>query len=347
MKSLRLILKFFLLFLIIIFIFILLSSIYVLIKYTMNDYKPKEAEKTIDLYNPGNLPRIKKNKKINILSWNVANTNKGDDYIVNLFPRPNKNREPEIRVFIYKFIEKEKFDIVTFQEAGLPFSKEISHKFNNYSFHFTYNLKDFHMPFEGKMNMGLLSINSYLTSSTMRFKLPGKRPWPFNLFLFKRCIIESRFPIENDSRELIVINLHLEFFDRNERVRTAELKFLKEKILDEYNKGNSVILCGDWNLIMPGLSNDRFKPWTTPEKYTNWLNSFHKGWTPKGWQWAYPKDVPTVRTQEIPYEKGKNFTTVIDGFLLSPDIEIISVKGYDFAFKYSDHNPISIEIKIK
>jgi hypothetical protein len=47
------------------------------------------------------------------------------------------------------------------------------------------------------------------------------------------------------------------------------------------------------------------------------------------------------------YKEGVNFLSVIDGFLVSPNVEIKQVKGYDLKFKNSDHNPVKIWLKLK
>ncbi|MBN2604249.1 MAG: endonuclease/exonuclease/phosphatase family protein, partial [Bacilli bacterium] len=50
----------------------------------------------------------------------------------------------------------------------------------------------------------------------------------------------------------------------------------------------------------------------------------------------------TVRSDDAPYVEGVNFETIIDGFLLSPNITVDAVFGNDLAFENSDHNPVTI-----
>ena len=55
------------------------------------------------LKNNDSMPKIKKKEKISLLTWNIANTNKGHDFIVKKgIPRPNKRREPEMKGQIVK-----------------------------------------------------------------------------------------------------------------------------------------------------------------------------------------------------------------------------------------------------
>ncbi len=42
-----------------------------------------------------------------------------------------------------------------------------------------------------------------------------------------------------------------------------------------------------------------------------------------------------------------NYTSVIDGFLVSPNVEIASVKTLDLGFAHSDHNPVRVKLRTK
>ncbi len=55
---------------------------------------------------------------------------------------------------------------------------------------------------------------------------------------------------------------------------------------------------------------------------------------------------PLERTPLL-IKKGENFTAVIDGFLVSDNIEVISVKAHSMDFKNTDHNPVNMKFKLK
>ena len=57
-------------------------------------------------------------------------------------------------------------------------------------------------------------------------------------------------------------------------------------------------------------------------------------------------EVPTCRAAEIPYEKGVNFVTVVDGFLVSANVEA-TAENIDTDFAYSDHNPVLLRFTLK
>ena len=70
----------------------------------------------------------------------------------------------------------------------------------------------------------------------------------------------------------------------------------------------------------------------------------------EGWQYAYDTSVPTCRLLNQPYDPADTKNTqyyVIDGFILSPNVELVSVNSLDMGFENSDHNPVSICVRLK
>ena len=66
---------------------------------------------------------------------------------------------------------------------------------------------------------------------------------------------------------------------------------------------------------------------------------------PTGWQIAADPRTPSVRTVHQAYAAGENYTTVIDGFLLSPDLSPTVVATRDLQFEYTDHHPVVLEVQ--
>jgi endonuclease/exonuclease/phosphatase family metal-dependent hydrolase len=48
-----------------------------------------------------------------------------------------------------------------------------------------------------------------------------------------------------------------------------------------------------------------------------------------------------------PYDAAGTYTTVIDYFLLSPNIELTHVNGIADGFAYSDHQPVRMSFRLK
>ena len=65
---------------------------------------------------------------------------------------------------------------------------------------------------------------------------------------------------------------------------------------------------------------------------------------PEGWKWAYDSTIPTNRDVSASYYKGKTKTTIIDYFIVSPNVDIIEVNTIQTEFKFSDHQPVYLKI---
>lgn len=133
-----------------------------------------------------------------------------------------------------------------------------------------------------------------------------------------------------------VVNLHLSAFDEGANVRLEQLRAVLAFAEAEYAKGNRVVIGGDWNYEFHRPD----RPTTTDAKYLFWVHPFPYSELAEGWSVAIDKETPSVRTNERPYKKGENFTTVIDGFVLSPNVKAIIVRTRDLDFQFSDHQPV-------
>ena len=78
----------------------------------------------------------------------------------------------------------------------------------------------------------------------------------------------------------------------------------------------------------------------TPDEYLFWIHQFPMDHLPQDWQIAIDPTLPTVRTAHKPYIAGENYVTIIDGFIASPNVEVISVNTIDTGFQMSDHMPV-------
>lgn len=195
----------------------------------------------------------------------------------------------------------------------------------------------------GYVNGGLVTFSKYKISDAKRYQYPGTEKWPRQLAELDRCFIETKIPL-NNGKTLILLNSHMSAYDKGGFVRKQQLAFLKTFIETEYNKGNYVIVGGDFNHQIPGTDAKSFK---TEESWPDWLQTIPNDFTPKGFTWGADKNTPSNRAVASAYKEGVNFLSIIDGFLVSPNVEIKQVKGYDLKFKNSDHNPVKIWLKLK
>ncbi len=145
-----------------------------------------------------------------------------------------------------------------------------------------------------------------------------------------------RYPIAGTGKDWVVINLHLSAFDAGGRVRMAQLDQLFAVAAAEYGKGHHVVIGGDWNMRL--CATDFAHMTDTP--YLDWLVDLPPQALPAGWQLAVDMRTPTVRTMQAPYVAGQTYTTIIDGFAVSPNVDVKKVTTRDFAFAFTDHHPV-------
>ena len=67
---------------------------------------------------------------------------------------------------------------------------------------------------------------------------------------------------------------------------------------------------------------------------------------PEGWQFAYDSSVGTCRLLDRPFD-GTNQLYVIDGFILSPNVQLQAVETVDLQFENADHNPVRLNVTLK
>jgi endonuclease/exonuclease/phosphatase family metal-dependent hydrolase len=214
------------------------------------------------------------------------------------------------------------------------------------SFYYSYalNFDVFFVPYPfmnptGRVQSGILSLSKYKPMEASRLKLPGSMVWPVSAFVLERCMLVWRMERE-DGKQWVIVNLHLSAYDPGGKLRQQQLPFVKGFAENEYKKGNYVILGGDWNNILPGIRPDQF---VSEDKMPHIDTSLPDEFTPTGWHWAVPSE-PTNRIDNTPYQPGKNYVTVIDGFLVSPNVRIEAVSVIPLGFKDSDHEPVTISV---
>lgn len=193
----------------------------------------------------------------------------------------------------------------------------------------------------GKVYGGLLSFHRYAVSQASRIQLPIQENFPDYLFYLQRCLLMQRVPLAN-GKELVVINTHFEAYDDGQ-VKKEQMAFTKKILLEEYGKGNYVVLGGDWNISPPDVDPFHF----AVEQETDYKNIRVEADYMPGWQFACDSAVATNRKLKTPYVRGKTFTTVIDYFLLSPNLEKVDVKGIDLGFRFSDHQPVLLQLRLR
>lgn len=139
-----------------------------------------------------------------------------------------------------------------------------------------------------------------------------------------------------------VVNVHLAAFDSSDdAIREKQLATVLAFAQDEYRAGRHVVVGGDFNMRL--LATDF--PHATAAEHLFWIRNLPRDSLPKGWRVAADPRVPTVRTAHQPYMPGLNYTTIIDGFLLSPNVDLVEVRTADLKFSHTDHHPVRVVVR--
>ena len=193
----------------------------------------------------------------------------------------------------------------------------------------------------GKVVSGIATLGRRVPSSSIRYSFPGNYGWPMGVFMLDRCFLVNRYPLTG-GRELLVINTHNSAYDDGS-LRKAQMEYLHGFLMEEYGKGNYVVVGGDWNQTPYG-----FEPEFERDVFdTIQLSYVPKDYLPGDWTWLYDPTVPTNRRVDTPYKAGVSRTTVIDFYLLSPNLEPLFVKGVYLGFIHSDHQPVLAGFKLR
>lgn len=181
----------------------------------------------------------------------------------------------------------------------------------------------------------LTCAQNTITSHTV-LPLP-QEPFLYYGFQKKRyAALVMRQKIAHSKSEWVFINIHLTTLDKVGILRKLQTKTIFDFAQQEFKKGNFVVIGGDWNMkISPTIF-----PHTSLPKNQFWTQDFPMEDLPNGWKFAVDETVPTTRTQEMPYIKGETFTTIIDGFVISPNVSLLEVQAIDKNFAYTDHHPV-------
>lgn len=192
----------------------------------------------------------------------------------------------------------------------------------------------------GKVNAGLATFSKFSPTSSVRHSFEGNYDWPTYLFFLDRCFLVQRVPTA-DGKELILINTHNSAYDDG-TLKLRQMEQMKIVLLEEYAKGNYVIVGGDWNQYPAGYTGlPGFEVEATEEN----AKIFVPGDYPAdGWTWAWDSSVPTNRSLTTSFQEESTPRGIIDYFLLSPNVRLIKTEGIDAGFKYSDHNPVKVTV---
>lgn len=322
---------------------------------SVDDFKPEEK---INQFNDQAPSSLSDSSELEILIWNIGYA--GLDASMDFFYDGGQQMRPSregvstnlkgIRSTLDPYKE---YDFILLQEVDNNSKRSyhtnqmetIAADFSSFESYMGVNYEVFFIPIPlsnpmGQVKSGLFSLSAHNPSSVDRYSFPGNYSWPKSLFMLDRCFLVQRHPVDN-GKELLIINTHNSAYDDGS-LRSQQMNYLKDFLLAEYEKGNYLIVGGDWNQtpngIVPELPSHNFD--------TENLTFIEENYPASTWTWAYDLALPTNRRVSVPYQQESSLTTIIDCYLLSPNINAEEVETIDTEFQYSDHQPVRLVAKL-
>lgn len=325
----------------------------------ITDVKHKDVEK-LEVTN-NNERVLKAGEEFTATTFNIGygGLDKDQDFFLDggTGSRSSSKEQTEENVSnMLSFLQKENSDFILVQEMDekslrsfdVNQYKAFQEGLPDYASTFGYNFNAQWVPVPitkpyGYVKSGLGSFSKYHVEEATRYQLPGKERWIRQLFDLDRAIVDHEIPVDN-GKYLHMVNVHLSAYDKGGNIRKQQVEFLKEYMNKLYKNGDYIVLGGDWNQL---LSDVQLQDPEFQEEWPEWLVQLPEDFTDGGFKWAVDDSVWTVRDDVKEYVEGENFVTIIDGFLVSPNVDIVSVQGHDLKFENSDHNPVSAVLKLQ
>ena len=252
-------------------------------------------------------------------------------------------------------------DFVLFQEVDLNSTRSyhineydlLKEKFSNYSSIMAVN---YDSPFlmypltqpHGKSNSSIVTFSTFKIETGLRRSLPISNSLS-KLVDLDRCYSITRIPTAN-GKELVIFNVHLSAYGGSDEIRRGQTTMLFSDMQKEYEKGNYCVCGGDFNHDFTGDSTQK-------------LNGGEQ--TDFGWAQPFPMEIfseytgltrvtnynndelnPTCRNCDVPYVEG-NEVFIVDGFIVSNNVEVTFLENVVTGFVYSDHNPVVMKFVLK
>lgn len=322
---------------------------------------------TITAYRPASLETVNVNcspgiikDTLSMISWNIGYAGLGKEmdffYEGGTMSRPTQEQSQKYLSGILNqlssfdnpdFFVLQEVDTLAHRSYNVNQHRAISGHMYDYCSAFAINYKAWvPMPLRepmGRVRAGIMTLSRQAPLEVTRYAFETGYSWPMSLFMLNRCFLASWYKTSMQ-KQLVLVNIHNSAYSDAAGIREKELAALKSFVTQEYEKGNYIIVGGDWNQNPPDMDTTdiakryRFQPINPP---------IPEDFLPTGWRFAYDPEHTTNRYVDRPYLQGINYSTLIDFYMLSPNIELLWVKTIPSGFEVSDHQPVQMMVVLK
>ena len=337
---------------------VLLAAVVLLFAWlTITEYRPDPVT-ALDVASSQDGALIPSDRELSVMSWNIGYAGLGEDSDFFMDGGTGVQSASKEQVFEYlggiedvlddmwpDLIMLQEVDVDSTRTYHIDESAMLARSQRVHALNYSCGFVPYPLPPIGSVHSGLFTTTDYKIDSAERISLPSPFKWPVSTANLKRCLLVSYLPIDGSDKQLVLVNLHLEAYDDGEG-KIAQTNQLRDFITSEYEKGNYVIAGGDFNQVFPG-SLDIY-PNTHPENWEPGILA--EDTAPEGWTLAYDLSVPSCRLLNQPYDASDTENTqhyVIDGLILSPNVQLKTVETVDAGFENSDHNPVLVTVVLE
>lgn len=290
---------------------------------------------------------------LTILSWNIGYAGLGDDmdffYDGGGSVRTSPERTQRNLDSIVAFIRRADADFILLQEVDFDSKRSyredqfrvLEQALPGYTGVYAHNYVSPFVPIPitepiGRVKSGVVTFSRYPLFRALRHQYPSRFPFPMRLFNLKRAMLASEFLLSG-GRTFYLNNTHNTAFDTG-NMRRQELAFMQGYLSDKPLS----LTVGDWNSNPPG--------YTASERELNNLHfrpiSVAATGFPDGFTFAADLATPSTRYGYEPYRAGRTTTTLLDFALCGPAVQVLSVQTVDLGFRFSDHNPVILKVRV-
>ena len=337
---------------------VLLAAVVLLFAWlTITEYRPDPVTE-LDVVSSEEGSLIPSDRELSIMSWNIGYAGLGEDSDFFMdggtgVQSADKEQVLEYLGGVEDVLDDMWPDLIMLQEVDVDSTRTyhidesavLARSQRVHALNYSCGFVPYPLPPIGSVHSGLFTTTDYTIDNAERISLPSPFKWPVSTANLKRCLLVSYLPIDGSDKQLVLVNLHLEAYDDGEG-KIAQTNQLRDFITSEYEKGNYVIAGGDFNQVFPG-SLDIY-PNTHPENWEPGILA--EDTAPEGWTLAYDLSVPSCRLLNQPYDVSDAENTqhyVIDGLILSPNVQLKTVETVDAGFENSDHNPVLVTVVLE
>ena len=264
------------------------------------------------------------------------------------------------------FVLLQEVDVKSTRSYKINQNKMFVEKMEGYDNVFAINFDTAYLPYplydmHGKSLAGLSTFSKYQVNDAYRVEYTISDSLS-KLFDIDRCFSVSIVKVSN-GKNLYIVNSHMSAYDKGGTIREKQIDELNEFLSECKVNGDYVVVGGDFNHDLLTYNPEynytsENRVFSNTLKDPDWVASYfdNEGKSPlvEGYKVVASSNVPTCRNNDIEWDPNKTYKCVVDGFIVSNNIEIVTHYNVETkngnlgldGFAYSDHQPAYIEFKL-